>query len=62
MMKEDEFPGFMIIYRQLRKEGIEFPQNNPSLYQILAENVRNEPPKFDFVLDQSEEKHDKDVN
>ena len=48
MMKEDEFPGFLTIYRQLRKEGIEFPPRDPNL-RILMENVCSDSPMFDFV-------------
>ena len=48
MMKEDQFPGFMLIYRQLRKEGVNFPARDPNL-RMLMENVCADSPMFDFV-------------
>ena len=48
MMKEDQFPGFQTIYRQLRKEGVEFPPRDSNI-RMLMENVCGDSPMFDFV-------------
>ena len=48
MMKEDQFPGFMLIYRQLRKEGVTFPPRDSNM-RMLMENVCADSPMFDFV-------------
>lgn len=48
MMKEDDFQGFMTIYRQLRKESVEFPARDSNLRMIM-ENVCVDSPMFDFV-------------
>ena len=48
MMKEDQFPGFMMIYRQLRKEGVTFPPRDSNM-RMLMENVCADSPMFDFV-------------
>lgn len=48
MMKEDQFPGFLTIYRQLRKEGVNFPSRDSNL-RMLMENVCADSPMFDFV-------------
>jgi len=48
MMKEDQFPGFLVIYRQLRKEGVTFPTRDSNL-RMLMENMCSDSPMFDFV-------------
>lgn len=48
MMKEDQFPGFLTIYRQLRKEGVNFPSRDSNL-RMLMESVCADSPMFDFV-------------
>lgn len=48
MMKEDQFPGFLTIYRQLRKEGVNFPPRDSNM-RMLMENVCSDSPMFDFV-------------
>ena len=48
MMKEDQFPGFLNIYRQLRKEGVNFPPRDSNM-RMLMENVCSDSPMFDFV-------------
>ena len=48
MMEEDDFPGFMTIYRQLRKESVSFPPRDSNL-RMLMENVCADSPMFDFV-------------
>ena len=48
MMKEDQFPGFMSMYRQLRKEKVGFPPRDSNM-RMLMENVCSDSPMFDFV-------------
>ena len=48
MMKEDQFPGFLTIYRQLRKEGVNFPPRDSNM-RMLMEGVCSDSPMFDFV-------------
>lgn len=48
MMQEDEFPGFQKVYRQLRKEGIQFPQRDPNL-RMLMSSICADSPMFDYV-------------
>ena len=48
MMYEDKFPGFQIIYRQLRKEGVQFPARDPN-ERILMSSLGVDSPMFDYV-------------
>lgn len=48
MMKEDMFPGFQLIYRQLRKESVSFPMRDPNI-RMQMENLCKDSPMFDFV-------------
>ena len=48
MMKEDKFPGFQQLYRQLRKEKVAFPMRDPNV-RMLMENFCSDSPMFDFV-------------
>lgn len=47
-MMEDDFPGFQKLYRQLRKEGVPFPQRDPNL-RMLMSNICSDSPMFDYV-------------
>lgn len=48
IMSEDSYPGFQIAYRQLRKEGIEFPMRDPNL-RVYMENLCTDSPMFEFA-------------
>ena len=48
MMKEDEFPGFQITYRQLRKEQVKFPLRDPN-ERMLMSNLVKDSPMFDYI-------------
>ena len=48
MMMEDEYPGFQVVYRQLRKENIKFPMRDPNV-RMLMSNLVNDSPMFDHV-------------
>jgi hypothetical protein len=48
MMKEDEYPGFQIVYRQLRKDQIEFPMRDPN-ERMLMSNLVKDSPMYDYV-------------
>lgn len=48
MMLEDEYPGFQIAYRQLRKEAVKFPMRDPN-QRMLMSNLVQDSPMFDYV-------------
>lgn len=48
MMHEDRFPGFQLVYRQLRKEGMQFPPRDPNS-RVLMSQLVNDSPMFDYV-------------
>ena len=48
MMEEDQYPGFQKIYRQLRKENVEFPMRDPNMRMFMG-NICQSSPMFDFV-------------
>lgn len=48
MMLEDEYPGFQIVYRQLRLEQVVFPIRDPN-ERMLMSNLVKDSPMFDYV-------------
>lgn len=48
MMLEDEYPGFQVVYRQLRLENIKFPMRDPNV-RMLMSNLVADSPMFDYV-------------
>ena len=55
MTVEDDFPGFMIIYRKLRQEGICFPPKDPNFKLSIEDQSCAETPNIEFQIDESEE-------
>ena len=49
MMHEDDFPGFMKLYRELRGEGIVFPERNPNERMMMDGLKGIDSPMFEFV-------------
>jgi len=47
-MHEDEFPGFQRIYRQLRKENVNFPIRDPN-ERMLMSSLKIDSPMFEYV-------------
>ena len=47
-MREDGFPGFQLVYRQLRKEGVAFPVRDAN-ERMLMGNLGVDSPMFDYV-------------
>ncbi len=48
MMHEDQYPGFQLVYRQLRKEGVQFPVRDPNV-RMLMSNLATDSPMFDYI-------------
>ena len=49
MMHHDRFPGLHEIYKQLRLEGVTFPDRDPN-ERLMMENLKGiDSPMFDFV-------------
>ena len=48
MMMEDEYPGFQMVYRQLRKEQVKFPMRDPNERMLMRDLVKDSP-MFDYV-------------
>jgi len=46
-MQEDQYPGFQKCFRQLRKEGVQFPQRDPNL-RVYMENLVKDSPMYEF--------------
>lgn len=48
MMHEAKFPGFQLTYRQLRKEGVKFPDRDAN-ERMLMSSLGVDSPMFDYV-------------
>ena len=49
MMEQEKYPGFHANYRQLRKEGVQFPARDPNERLMMEGIATVESPMFDFV-------------
>ena len=49
MMHEDQYPGFLKVYRTLRKEGVQFPMHDPNTRIIMGNLVSKASPMFDYI-------------
>jgi hypothetical protein len=48
MMQEDKFPGYMVVFRQLSKDGVKFPARDPNMRMFMEQFVKDSP-MYDYV-------------
>ena len=49
MMEQDKYPDFHSNYRQLRSEGVKFPDRDPNERLMMEGISAVESPMFDFI-------------